>query len=569
LSKIRAYISENFSQEIESLKGKSILLYYPVYVNTFAFAYICNKIREELRSEYKINIETRSFKWDNTVPDNLIDNEIKEDNFDFILCFSADEKQEYFKRIIGENKDQKHFKLYSKTCHYSYFFFRYIFFEDKENIRQIWELSKKYYLSNENIPYLSKLVSLLISRGYQTVSVSSDAGAEAKGLLQKLLYEEYGFAFKLLPSNIGTGNQRKNQVLTVKVKGGQQSYEELERQRTGKSPDKAFRLAVEQQWTSETKIFLLHNVKDSKLGLDTREPINVVEKVIHVVEESAKKIFAWACDNSDTEDLDEFQDIAIKFLEYKIEEVIQSFPPNLDRSQFEEYFERPNKDSLLRSLYNYEIEHSMVRQLFFQAYSNRNKPERSIDTLTCLISEKADSLHLKNLNDFRKCLRHHHYSENQSGGDIFINNTSFDETFLSLYKILCKAALEENVSNNETVEHVLKPGLILLNLTIRNPNGCDDNSLKSKISEVEKKLTPSKLASMDLSLTPFSEIICLYDHLRLIADDLNYFISECHLFNSELIFERFSSLDLSEFEYLFSYTLYKRFRSIADSKSQA
>ena len=136
----------------DAYNGKKILLYYPVYINTFALAHILEK--------HKLGEKPRLFNWSDIVPADLIKT-LKDKKHDIIYCFSSTDKEDIFRsevwKVIQENKlsykvsnpissfpEQEKLGV-EADIDYSNFSLKYLFFQSKVNIEHINKLGNKYF----------------------------------------------------------------------------------------------------------------------------------------------------------------------------------------------------------------------------------------------------------------------------------------------------------------------------------------------------------------------------------------------------------------------------------------
>ncbi|MCF0075244.1 hypothetical protein LZD49_32475 [Dyadobacter sp. CY261] len=534
---------------LASLKGKKILIFHPTYVNTHIFTFLANEI---CKNSYEtvgslIEIDFQPFDWKDAISPKLFQELTSRDGYDFILHFSSADKHDVFTDAFYELNTSQLYSIYKDTCHHSDFFFRFIFFENKINVERIWEFSRRYYNNPRfyrGLPYLSKLVSLLLSRGYRSFHVSSDSGEEARSLVQKLLHEEYGFTFKLLPLNVNGSSQKANEELGLSVKGGQQSHEEIKRQDGKLSSSLTFVVPPKKKWTSATKIFLIHK---------TEIPSDLPESLKLLCERFSSFIFGELGKDSPDEESEKI--INTIHLDFTKESIFNFLREGNFKSIEDLRIAIENTENqFIKSLRQY-IAHTTLKVAIINLWRDNSK----ISDFLQLVDHHANSLYLQSHNDYLQCLKNHHYFGDSIEGESrhkFENFSTLEANFKRLYSFLLNALPR---LENDNGSSLLRDGFCVLKCVMEHPDGIEsanDKLLRDNLLNNKKFF--DGIDKIEVSAINW-DFLDFYDDLRIVADDLNYFITTGYLLNEEIVFDCFQHLDLSEFEYLFSFSLYREF----------
>lgn len=531
-----------------------VLLYYPVYVNTYALTYLLPK---ESTPEDTFEYTSKYFNWNEVVPSGLED-ELKSGEYDIIYCFTSEEKQPYFRHevkelLVGHEKYKISNELKNSSIsddiidiNYSNFFFKYIFFRNKVNVKEIHNLAKEFYGENGKNPYLSKLLSFLLSRGYQTIRLDSDSGDEAKGMLRKLLHEEYGFKFKLTP--ISSLSYQENTTLTIEAKGGQQSFEEVNRQslnfeNVGHSDKITFEIPPNKKFTSKTNLIIIYNRKEDKV----KESISEIKKLIEQIFPPGKIDI----------DVNIFEKITENFVKVNLEFIVQEIE-NTSGSDFNQKFEKVKKENtFLQSLQYYSIAEDSIKKDFENYIKTRKKGE--LEKIKKKIEDNSDYLQIKTKEHYIQCLQNHDLKEGLSF------NVKLNDSFEANFDALCVNLKDIYKDKPNSLDTALK-GMSLLKYVIENPNGIaqkkneeekrkSDSEVKKEISEILnnlKKPSESDSIGFDKKFNNF------YNTMRIIAEDLNFIVEEGIWGDPKHLLENLHGLDISEFEYLFSIDFSKK-----------
>lgn len=537
----------------EQLKGK-VLLYYPVYVNTFALAYLLEK--------HKIKIDTDFFDWTETFPSQLT-KVLEDKKRDIILCFSSADKDSSFRKEVQEFITRKNLpysissipSAYSAVdggmkydIDYSNFSLKYLFFTPRPNTKELFKLAsfdKIFEPSTTHKPYLSKLSSALLARGYKNISIITDITDESKNFLRKSLHEEFGFKFQLTPAS---ADFKANNTLRVETKGGQQAYEEIMRQEIPldenfHSNKLTFEIPARLRYTSKTKLIIIYK---NEIELNYSRALRIaLETLIGDIFDKAKQ------DDLFPKDGDIHEKFAEKNLEYILKKISN---PNGSLSS-EKLRDAMDSDTFLASLKHYLIYDDIVNGIEKCFNYKDQVKSKAKEAFLHLIAEDPKYLQIDSVDDYIRCLRDHHISaadDKEIKKDIAVKKDQ-DINF----SIFCRQLLKKV---DDEFKKMMINGLFLIHLLIKNPNGLEIQNVGDE--EFCKVLKQKNNAFNDLLessvAAEFSkeDFFRFYTNIRIIAEDLNYLISEeWVLCNPKLIFKIMPNFDITAFEYLYSITI--------------
>lgn len=563
-------------------KHVSILLYYPVYINTFALAHLLkkglrvNQVRKK-PGDQAVPFEARKFNWIDIVPPDLEKVLSNHQGPDIIYCFSSSDKETVFRQKITEIIQEKNLpyeisRPYSLEAtpdnesididvDYSNFSVKYLFFENKINLEQIHEFAKRYFNGHDRTknPFLTKLVSVLLARGYQTIQIDSDIKDESKSLLRKLLHEEFGFKFRITPN---TPEFKANNTLVLETKGGQQSFEETQRQEEGNryySNLKTFVVPDKLKYTSKTKLIGIYKKKDDNRVLynNARTYLKNLVSLIFGKEEQ-KRLFEEKV----------HEDFVVENIQYILELIKDA---NLKHAQ-DKYDQIKNSHSFFKSLQAYNLSHQNLWNEF-KLLMDTDCSEAACrkSRLFKIITEGADYLQINSKVNFIDCLNDHHVNVNNNNPDVNLKDEMLGEFMRFSYEMFSYFKEDERLSK------VLLNGLFLLKIILKHPNGIAADKIDKPEKQIlyiaeqreEKEKFINQIRYNSYCLLEETIFMQWFNNLRIIAEDINHLIVEEKLLaDPRIILRMFDGFDLTEFEYLFSVAYPKMFITQTRSRNQ-
>jgi hypothetical protein len=554
-----------------------------VYVNTFVLA--------EMLDMHVKPFKTAFFTWSDIIPADL-ETVMAKGDYDVIYCFSSTDKEDYFRSKVSKIIAAKGLG-YSITSPpqfgeppgieydipYSNFSLKYLFLEDKININWIHKFCCHFFRcqgrgDDNNNPYITKLAGLLLSRGYQTIQLDTDIQDESKGLLRKLLYEEYKFKFRIVPKQ---SVDLANSTLVIGSKSGQQAYEEIKRQENAKenkiagSHNKTFVVPDRIKYTSKTKLIGIYRNENRT---DTKsKALMAIRSSLHKISNLIFETTALKNEKLYNEMFGKLEDkFILKNIIYIVEK-LRSKPGEWES----EYDKLVWTNGFLRSFQHYEIHDSKIKDEFKKIVnSDTSEKDYKDSKLVKIIVEKMSYLQLKGYKEFTECLEDHHVSEKEE-----IMPISYPRNLKSKYlgffrKVLTySGSLEmmkdprdvtedENEKMKEARDKIRRTfldGFFLISLILECPNGFpekDWNGTKDLSEKFIRELGEKRKRfekEVDESDTDLDtdELFNYYNLLKILAEDLNFFIAdEALLCDPKIILSALKDFDISEFECLYS-----------------